>query len=83
MNNQDNNNDMGGKMMWIMILCCIVPITFIFLSGVIVSQGNWIAIVIMVFFVVGYLFLMYKFHNNYSKKLNKGKSNDSHNRKCH
>ncbi len=80
MDNQNNNNDMGGKMMWMMMLCCIAPILFIFLSGAIASRGNWIAIVIMGIFVIGYLFVMSKFHSN---KPGKDKSGDSHGRGCH
>lgn len=78
MDNQNNNNDMGGKMMWMMMLCCIVPIAFIFLSGAIASKGNWIAIVIMAIFVVGYLFVMNKFHGNHNQKSGKDKSDGSH-----
>ena len=78
MDNQNNNNDMGGKMMWMMMLCCIVPILFIFLSGAIAGKGNWITIVIMAVFVIGYLFVMNKFHNNHGGKSGKGKSDNSH-----
>ncbi|MEK7658674.1 MAG: hypothetical protein AAB352_02295 [Patescibacteria group bacterium] len=83
MDNQKNNNDMGGKMMWIMMLCCIAPIAFIFLSGAIVSRGNWISIVITGVFVIGYLFLMNKFHGNHGNKSDKGESDNSHSHGSH
>lgn len=83
MDNQNNNNEMGGKMMWIMMLCCILPVLFIFLSGAIVSKGNWITIVIMGIFVVGYLFIMNKSHGNHGKKSDGGKPDNSHTHGCH
>lgn len=83
MDNQNNNNDMGGKMMWMMVLCCVLPVAFIFLSGAIASRGNWIAIVIMGIFVIGYLVVMNKFHGGHGKDSNKDNSNNSHKHECH
>jgi len=75
---------MGGKMMWMMMLCCIAPILFIFLSGAIASKGNWITIVMMGVFVIGYLVIMNKMHNNHGGKSDKDKSNTSyHSHGCH
>ncbi|KKQ21935.1 MAG: hypothetical protein A3G45_01760 [Candidatus Staskawiczbacteria bacterium RIFCSPLOWO2_12_FULL_37_15] len=83
MENQNNNNDMGGKMMWMMMLCCIAPFLFIFLSGVIASKGNWIAIVVMGIFVVGYLAIMNKMHNSHGGKSGNDKSDNSHSHGSH
>ena len=58
--------------MWMMMLCCIVPILFLFLSGAIASRGNWIAIVIMGVFVIGYLVIMNKMHSNHGNHGNHG-----------
>ncbi len=83
MDNQNNNNDMGGKMMWMMMLCCIAPILFIFLSGAIASRGNWITIVTMGIFVIGYLFVMNKFHGSHGNKSGNDKSENSGNHGSH
>ncbi len=88
MENQNNNNDMGGKMMWMMMLCCILPLIFIFLSGSIASKGNWITIVIMGVFVIGYFIVMSRTRGGHNHNSGKDKSEDStshssHSHGCH
>lgn len=83
MHNNDNHN---SSMMWMMVLCCALPIVFLALfSSKPIGTSAWIILGAMAAFLIIHFWLMKKSHDNPVKlKNNKSgtKSNSRHNC-CH
>ncbi|MFA6392672.1 MAG: hypothetical protein WCW54_01100 [Candidatus Paceibacterota bacterium] len=79
-----NHDDKNGKgMMWMMMICCALPIVLLLIFGVGSSAGNsgnskWIIFIGIGVMVIFHLFMMRKSHKNSSEETEvlKGREGD-------
>ena len=66
MHNHNNSNDNGHKgMMWMMIICCLVPFALLFLLGSKVSLGGNLWPVFIGVFLVAHIWMMFRGHGGH------------------
>ncbi len=85
----DHNKNSGHKgMMWMMIICCLLPVIVLF-GGIEFFKSigySWIGIALVGIFILMYLFRMWRTnqdHNSNSQNVDNEKNKDSHNNCCH
>jgi len=66
MHNHNNPNDNAHKgMMWMMIICCLVPFVLLFLLGSKVSLGGNLWPILIGVFLVAHIWMMFRGHGRH------------------
>jgi len=79
MHNHDDNGEGTKSMMWMMALCCAVPLIFIFIFGVggeALGAPVWIVFGGIALMAIFHLFIMKRSHKNYGDGGHKTTGND-------
>ena len=84
-NTEDHNNghDMHKGMMWVMLVCCLLPVILLF-GGVSFFRSlgyNWIGIVLIVIFLVAHFKQIWRLDKCSKKEKEKENVNHSPNKK--
>ena len=85
MHNNQNGDKQNSKMMWIMMLCCAVPLLLIILFGLggrAFGASTWVIFGGMALMVIAHFFMMGKSHkhgvDNEEDQNKDGKNNKTH-----
>ena len=85
-NHNHNNSDSNSLMMWLMVLCCALPIIFLVLfSGKAISLSSWFIFGAMAIFLIIHFWMMKRSHNHSAESENnkEGGSDSRSSSSCH
>lgn len=71
MHDHDNNDKGMGSMMWIMIICCAIPILLVVLFGLggkAVGASSWVIFGGVAVMILAHFFMMSKSHKHSNEK---------------
>jgi len=90
MHTHDDQKGHGFKMMWMMLICCALPLVLIFLTGAggkALGAPAWIMVGVVAAMVVAHFFMMGRSHKHSDGEQSgadgEGENKDSKNSKTH
>jgi len=72
----NHNGKRDNSMMWMMMLCCALPLVFLLFAGSTVFSGGYLLPIIIGVFVVAHIWMMFRGHGGHGGTDENGKTDD-------